>query len=171
MKKLSYFFALSTMLVLSGCGDDDSTVETSTALVGEWKLMEWYDDQPRDIDNDGNASTDLLSQWDSCRKYHNVRFNSGGTAALIYKGLQNSLACPPPPEGALNALPAFEWTLDETGENPILEFPTDDATDSYEILQLTSNTLVLKGAGFITCCDESISYYVDGYVKFRKVNQ
>ena len=72
MKKL-YFFA-SIMLLLLGCkSDDDANITENISLIGTWNLVAWYDTTARDINNDGNASTDLLSQWNGCKKHSKMR--------------------------------------------------------------------------------------------------
>ena len=38
--------------------------------------------------------------------------------------------------------------------------------DTYEVITLNRNTLVLRGSGQWTCCDPEISYYSNGYLEF-----
>jgi len=133
-------------------------------LIGNWKLVGWYDDIPRDIDKDGNQSTDLFSQWDGCKKQSVLILSEDHTGKIIYTGKINNPKCPPDfKKGSFFTTEPWELT-----EENKLEFIGDDYYDSYEIIELNSNILILKGSSFITCCDSSISYFTGGYLKFKK---
>lgn len=134
-------------------------------LIGGWRLIEWYDVIPRDINNDGIASLDLFSQWNGCKKQSILEFNEDQSSKTIYTGGPNNPRCPPNME-MYDFFDNPPWDL---FSNSYLEFTGDDYIDSYEIIELSSDVLILKGSSFITCCDASISYFSGGYLKFERV--
>jgi hypothetical protein len=156
---------------ISGCGDKIALVDPDNLIMGRWKLIEWYNDTPLDIDKDGKSSTDLLSQWNGCFKQSILEFSDTlEYAKLIYTGQNNNLRCPP----NFNTNDFFgtgPWKIAKEPwlNNQSLTFIGDDWSDTYEIMELSTTTLILKGSGFITCCDEKISYYTDGFLKFVRV--
>jgi hypothetical protein len=166
MKKLFTFLFIS--LLFLGCKSDDDSVEEQEQqleIIGQWRLVDWYDDVPRDINGDGNASTDLYSQWNGCRKGNILVLKDDFTANLVYTGPNNNPKCPTGME--TNDSFAIEpWYYDSNYEE--LVFMGSDYLDSYQIMELSVTTLVLKGSGFFTCCDPDISYFTDGYLKFQR---
>ena len=137
---------------------------TEEKLFGSWELVGWYDEIPRDINKDGNQSTDLFTQWDGCKKQSVLILSEDYTSKVIYTGEINNPKCPPNfKKGSF--LSTANWEI--TDEN-ILKFIEDDYLDTYEIIELDSNILVLKGSSFMTCCDVDISYFTGGYLKFKK---
>lgn len=133
-------------------------------MTGGWRLIDWYDVIPRDINNDGTASVDLFSQWNGCWKQSILELNDNQAGKIFYTGEPNNPRCPPNLEtyDFANIPP---WDVN----NNYLEFIGDDFIDIYEIIELSSDLLVLKGSGFWTCCDASISYFTGGYLKFERV--
>ena len=166
MKKL--FSLLFISLLFLGCkSDDNDNVEEQgqLAIIGNWRLVDWYDDVPRDINGDGNASTDLYSQWNGCRKGNILVLKEDFTTRLIYTGTNNNPKCPPGLE-TNDTFTIEPWYYDSSYEE--LVFMGSDYLDSYEIMELNDTTLVLKGSGIFTCCDPDISYFTDGYLKFQR---
>ena len=165
--KLKHFTLVITVLaLLTACADDD-TVKKPTAeglVPGKWKLVDWYADEPVDIDGDGVASTDLFSQWNGCRKNNTLILNDDFTAQMIEPGNPDNPDCITPVKPDYIIGP---WQFDENDETGALSvvFIHDDYFDGYEIEEITQSTLVLKGSGFLTCCGQS---YTDGYVKFTR---
>ncbi|WP_172805184.1 lipocalin family protein [Aquiflexum balticum] len=152
---------------MSSCTEETPTVnDDSSALIkGEWILEDWYDSVPRDINNDGEASNNLFSQWNGCKKQSVLFLLDDRTGKIVYKGESNNPKCPPGFE-TNNFFRTGPWEYNE--ESQLLTFRGDDYLDSYSVIELSPNTLVLKGSGFLTCCDASISYFTGGYLKFRK---
>lgn len=150
-----------------GHGTTQSPPPSTSLIVGEWKLVSWYEDEPKDIDQDGNASTDLLSQWNGCRKNIHIHFKDDYWSETTYTGPDSPVNCPTYSNG--DVIQRMEWSLRDRGQSEqALEFIGSDYIDSYEIETLDATTLILKGAGFITCCDTDISYYDDGHLKFER---
>lgn len=162
MKKL-----LLILLMVSffwSCGNDDDRKETEANIVASWKLVDWYDTEPRDINNDGNASTDLYSQWNGCFKQSTLVLYDDGSARKVYTGPNNNSKCPPDFQtGDFHT--TEPWEISETEQT--LTFFGDDYLDVYEIMEMTSTELILAGSGFLTCCDEDISFFTGGYLKFE----
>ena len=133
-------------------------------LLGNWKLVGWYDDISRDINKDGKKSIDLFSQWDGCKKQSTLILLDDNSGKIVYNGKINNPKCPTNfKKGSFFNIKFWEAT-----EENKLEFFGDDYLDSYEIIKLRSNILVLKGSGFMTCCDADISYFTGGYLEFEK---
>lgn len=159
---------LSIIALLYSCNSDDNNPEPEAQISGNWKLTEWYDTEARDINGDGNASTDLLSQWNGCWKQSSVFLYGDFTSAKVYLGESDNQYCFPNIKREI-PYPYLPYRI--TGNNETLTFIGDDFNDSYPIIELTNETLVLKGSGFLTCCDESIGYFTGGYLKFERVIQ
>ncbi len=163
MKILNGFFIL---LLLLSCVKDDSSsnnADGNISIVGTWRLIAWYDDIPRDLNDDGNYSRDLLNQWNGCKKHSAMVLNENRTGEIIYVGTNNNPNCPP----GLQTNDFFAtgtWTVDEPPV--IFTLIGDDYEDPYEIVELSDTTLILAGSAFITCCDPDISYYTGGYLEF-----
>jgi len=165
MKKMIMIVFLLTVVFSCGNDDESNDQDLNESIIGNWKLVEWYDDIPRDINNDGNATTDLFSQWDGCKKQSTLVLFEDNTGRIVYNGENNNPRCPSGFE--TNDFFTIEpWELDESNNKFILA--GDDTIDEYEIVTLNSETLILEGAGFYSCCDASISYFTDGYLKFEK---
>lgn len=132
-------------------------------LSGQWKLTGWYDDVPRDINSDGKSTTDLFSQWQGCKKQSILVLNNDGSGSIIYTGPYDNPKCPSDFQSgsSFNVPP---WDVD----NRTLIFSGSDHDEIYEIIELTATKLVLKGSGFMTCCDPDISYFTGGYLKFSR---
>jgi len=164
MKKL-YFFT-SILLLLLGCkSDDDANITENISLIGTWNLVAWYDTTARDINNDGNASTDLLSQWNGCKKHSKMILREDHTGDVIYTGPDNNPNCPQD----FQTNDTFSTGPWYTEEPPVIfTLIGDDFEDPYYIVELSSTTLILQGAGFLTCCDPDISYFTGGYLKFTR---
>lgn len=164
--KTSFFFVIIALL-LSCAGDDDSnsTKKVDNNIIGSWKLVAWYDDIPRDLNDDGNYSRDLYAQWDGCKKQSKMVLYENQTGEIIYLGANNNPNCPPGFE-TNDLFSSGDWSVDDP---PIIfTLIGDDYEDPYQIIELSETTLVLAGAGFITCCDPAISYYTGGYLEFER---
>ncbi|MCA0131639.1 hypothetical protein [Winogradskyella alexanderae] len=89
---ISYREALQNQIEV--CGDDGTLQGLINDLgncepvvfnvVGEWKLLGWQSDIPRDIDNDGIETNDYLMEID-CFENETASFNADGTGALYYR--------------------------------------------------------------------------------------
>jgi hypothetical protein len=133
-------------------------------LMGNWRLVGWYDDIPRDINKDGDTSVDLFSQWQGCKKQSTLILSEDHNGKVIYNGEINNPKCPPDfKKGSFFTTGPWEIT-----DGNKLGFTGDDYYDTYEIIELNSDSLVLKGSGFMTCCDMDISYFTGGYLKFKR---
>lgn len=76
------------------CGDDGTLLALVDELgncqpqafdvVGDWQLLGWQSDIPRDIDNDGVATSDYLTEID-CFENETASFNTDGTGTLYYR--------------------------------------------------------------------------------------
>ncbi len=133
-------------------------------LLGNWTLVGWYDDIPRDINKDGKKSIDLFSQWYGCKKQSTLILLDDNSDKIVYTGKINNPKCPDEfKRGSFFTTESWEVT-----EENRLGFIGDDYYDSYEIIKLNSKTLILKGSGFMTCCDTDISYFTGGYLEFKK---
>jgi len=159
MKKYPAF--LFILLVLNGCSNNSSVSQEE--IFGSWKLIDWFDDKPIDINKDGQASTDLFSQWDGCKKQSILIMDKDFSGRIVYTGPQDNIKCPPGFQTG-DVFDTEPWTF----ENGVLTFIGDDYFDSYEIITLSSSTLILRGAGQWTCCDPAISYYTGGYLRFSR---
>ena len=154
------------VLALFSCNSSDPDDDNSTlSLVGDWELVDWYDDSPRDINGDGEATTDLWSQWDGCRKHTILTLMEDGTSMITYTGPDDNPRCPPGrlTDHMFNIEP---WEVDEG--NTEFTLVGDDTFDTYEIVEFTSDDLVLEGSGFLTCCDAFIGYYTAGFLRFER---
>ena len=165
MKNLFSYFLLAMLVMSCTKGDDLPNAPEEITLTGNWKLVDWYDDTPQDINKDGQASIDLFSQWDGCKKQGTLVLAEDNTGKIIYTGANDNPKCPP---GFItnDFFTTETWETDELFQEFILI--GDDYDDTYEIMELTSETLILKGSGFFTCCDPAISYYTQGYLEFKK---
>jgi hypothetical protein len=140
-------------------------------ILGKWKLEAWYNDTAIDIDKDGNASTDLMSQWNGCWKHSVLEFSEESEyAKIIYIGADNNPEC----HSGIKTNDFYHsppWRIRQTNYQKFSElvFQGDDYQDPYEILELSDETLILKNSGFLTCCNPDISYYTKGYLKFIRV--
>ena len=151
------FIGTLTCLICKG-----QTVEDQ--LIGSWRLVGWYDDIPRDINKDGDRSVDLFSQWQGCKKQSTLILSEDHSGKVIYNGEINNPKCPPHfKKGSFFATES--WVLNDEIN---LVFTGNDYDDIYEIIELNSKSLVLRGSGFMTCCDADISYFTGGYLKFEK---
>lgn len=159
--------ALFLLLLFTACQSDDTTKAESSlpSLSGTWLLVGWYDEEPRDINNDGVASTNLFDQWNGCKKHSKLILNGNGMGEIIYTGPENNPNCPNDFH-TNDSFGAGPWEVDDP---PIIfSLIGDDFVDSYIIESLTAEELVLQGSGFITCCDESISYFTGGFLRFER---
>ena len=76
------------------CGDDGTLLNIILELgncepdifnvVGDWTLIVWQSDIPRDIDSDGIETSDYLTEID-CFNNETASFNSDGTGTLYYR--------------------------------------------------------------------------------------
>lgn len=165
MKKVLFLFLIMGLLLSCESDDDNIIVSDPPSLVGSWILTEWYDTEPRDIDNDGIESTNLLEQWDGCNKYSKMILYENGSGELIYIGPNDNPNCP---EGLQTneSYSAGPW---ETESPPVIfTLIGDDFVDPYYIVELSETSLILQGSGFLTCCDESISSFTGGFLKFER---
>lgn len=89
---LAYREALENQIF--NCGDDGTLLGLILELgncepdvfnvVGDWKLIVWQSDIPRDIDNDGIETSDYLTEID-CFDNETASFNPDGTGTLYYR--------------------------------------------------------------------------------------
>lgn len=90
MKKIA-LFAFAGLLSLASCSEDDSTaVNTETSIVGTWKLTSFNMNESFDLNNDGTASTSLISE-SGCYNNSNIVFNSNGIAYATIEELEINL--------------------------------------------------------------------------------
>lgn len=165
MKRLMLIPLLAIMLF--SCNNEEASNQTiEESIIGSWKLVDWYDDVPRDINNDGQASTDLYSQWNGCKKQSIFILSSDHTGKIVYIGDNNNPNCPNGFESNSSYFPTHPWEINE--EDLSLVFMGDDFNDVYDIVELNSNTLILRRSGFFTCCNADISYFTGGFLQFEK---
>lgn len=171
MKRI--FFFLIVTWVLNSCTNQDERplilekIEAGDgSIFGNWKLVDWFDEVPRDINGDGQESMDLFSQWNGCGKHTILVLRRDYSGRRIYIGPNDNPKCPPGTR-TNHSSPTLPWKLDENMQR--LTFIGSDFFDSYEIVELTTETLILEGAGFLSCCDEDISYFTGGYLRFERL--
>lgn len=167
MHKLALMFF---SCLLMSCNQDGHSVDKNQenpeeVLVGIWKLVDWYNEVPIDINGNGDETTDLFSQWDGCRKQSLLVLSEDGTTEIVYIGENDNPKCPSGFE-TNDSYSIEPWSYDEQDQSLI--FTGDDYIDSYSIIELSDHTLVLDGSGFITCCDFNIDYYTGGFLKFER---
>ena len=159
MTKTMIYYLIFSIALLSF-----NTQNTEDRLFGSWKLVDWYDDIPRDINKDGEKSIDLFSQWHGCKKQSTLILSDDNSGKIVYNGKINNPKCPVDfKRGSFFTTESWEVT-----EENRLGFIGDDYYDLYEIIKLSSKILILKGSGFMTCCDADISYFTGGYLEFQK---
>jgi hypothetical protein len=161
-------FLIIVMIAFTfGCQNDDepNNQNNEISIIGNWKLIDWYDDTPKDINNDGEESTDLFSQWNGCKKQSTLILLNDNTGKIVYNGENDNPKCPPGFETD-DFFSTEPWEFDEL--NQTFTLIGDDYFDSYVIIELSAETLILEGARFYTCCDSEISYYTNGYLKFER---
>ena len=78
------------------CGDEDGNIQTAIdalgdctndtvpneGIVGTWLATSWISDEPVDINNDGEESTDLLAEFD-CYNNETLVFNADNTGVMM----------------------------------------------------------------------------------------
>lgn len=150
-----------------GCQDDDeaNNQNNEISIIGNWKLIDWFNDTPEDINNDGEESTDLFSQWNGCKKQSTLILSSNNTGKIVYNGENENPKCPSGFETD-DFFSIEPWEFDEL--NQTFTLIGDDYLDSYDVIELSTETLILEGARFFTCCDSEISYYTGGYLEFER---
>jgi len=163
---MKYLLPILCFFVLLSCkNDDNSESNGEVTLLATWKLIDWYDLEARDINGDGTASTNLFDQWNGCKKQSLLTLLEQGESNFIYTGQPDNDRCRPGMQ-TFDSFGLEPWELTNNGME--LQLIGDDYFDTYRITELTSDKLVLEGAGFMTCCDESISYFTGGYLVFEK---
>jgi hypothetical protein len=60
----------------------DNPQTGNATIAGTWKLTAWNSVNPVDINNDGTASTNLLTEFD-CYNNETIVFNSDGTGDIV----------------------------------------------------------------------------------------
>lgn len=161
----NFMLALALLMLAVSCNDDDKKPNNDSPIFGEWRLTGWYDDTPKDIDSDGNASTDLYLQWNGCYKHNHLEINSNNTFRNIYKGNPENANCN---TGQLTVMPS-PCQIKQNSNSTEFIIVGDDYFDSYNVVQADDTTLVLEGSGLMTCCNSEIGYYTGGYLKFTRV--
>lgn len=135
-----FIFILSTTLV--GC--NKNTVNRNDKIIdklyGRWVLKEWYSEVPLDINNDGNASTDLLIQAEKCYENYIVEITKGAyyTHALYINQLS---ACGGHNSRSPQNLPPAHYNFKDNR----ISLPYKYYANYYELIKLSESTLLLKG--------------------------
>ncbi|MFL9844388.1 hypothetical protein [Flavobacterium rhizosphaerae] len=171
MKKIFSLLILSFLFM--GCNNDDTKKQEygnhPSMLVGQWKLVGWYSDEPLDINNDGEASTNLYSQWNGCNKNNILVLNADGTSQMMVLGNPENSDCIIFHDN-YEYLPWYTENINDPAFFT-LTFMGDDYNITNQIVQMSGTLLTLKDSGFLTCCDPGISNFTGGYLKFEKVLQ
>ncbi|WP_447637035.1 hypothetical protein [Flavobacterium microcysteis] len=76
--KRFFLMGLGAMLALSCSSDDDSDTLSNAAIEGTWKLTKYELPSSFDLNNDGTASNNLLTEV-SCTSNSSLVFNAGST--------------------------------------------------------------------------------------------
>ncbi len=162
------YLSIFTIFLFLGCAKNSSS-EIEGSIYGSWKLVNWYNEVPIDINGDGQESTNLFAQWNGCRKESIITLNDDGTSLMVYTGADNNVNCPPDFRTG-DSLGNFSWQFEEDPATDIksLVFVGDDYLDAYQIIELTKTKLIIERAGHWTCCDSSISYYTGGFLEFKR---
>ena len=79
MKNFLFLFSLLFVLSIQSCSKDNYD-EVNNALVGSWKLTAWNVEGGFDINSDGVADINLLSEID-CPNEETLVFESNGTVS------------------------------------------------------------------------------------------
>ncbi len=82
MKNSIYSSGLILFFLLISCTSDDVNVDDSH-IVGIWKLTEWNVKTPLDLNNDGIASSNLLTEF-GCLNGSALVFNDAINGTLFY---------------------------------------------------------------------------------------
>ncbi len=88
MKKL-IVLAVAAFLTLS-CSDDDNNSTSNTSLEGTWKLTAFNLNEAVDINEDGTASVDFISET-GCYNNSNIVFSGNNVATLNMQELDIEL--------------------------------------------------------------------------------
>lgn len=83
MKKLVFSLLAIFTLVFTSCSSDDDNNNNSTTVEGTWKLTAWSVEDAIDINNDGTANTNLLTEM-NCYNNENLVFS--GSNVVTYVG-------------------------------------------------------------------------------------
>lgn len=160
--KSYYIVLLLCIVALSGCEDEQPVYETKFLLPGQWQLTGWYDDEARDINNDGKSSVDLYSQWNGCEKNGIIDFRTNNIFEFVNQNNTNNPDC----------------TVLQTNDNAITGWEIiDDSTimltgsrtnKKYKIINLEDELLVIKGADIIISTSDTPSQYTGGYLRFAR---
>jgi hypothetical protein len=78
MKRL-FFIGTAAMLALSCSSDDDN--DGNVSVEGTWKLTKFELTESADLNNDGNATNNLLSET-NCFNNSNIVFSGDGTGTI-----------------------------------------------------------------------------------------
>ena len=88
MKKL---FVLAAMAFLTvSCSDDDNNSTGSTSIEGTWKLTTFDHNEEVDLNEDGTASADMISE-SGCYGNSNITFSADQVATINIEELEINL--------------------------------------------------------------------------------
>ena len=160
--KLKYLAIFLLILTIPGCEDEQPEYEARFLLPGQWQLTDWYDDEEVDINNDGQASVNLYSQWDGCSKNVRINFRADNDFYTSNYGNPDNPSCTTlnVNEGSIN-----RWQL--LNENTVL-LTGDNFTREYEIVTLEDELLIIRGADLLVNTTDTPSNYNGGYLRFAR---
>lgn len=109
MKKL-FVLAAAAFLTLS-CSDDDSNPTTSASVEGTWKLTAFNVNEAVDINDDGTASVDFISET-GCYNNSNIVFSGNNVATLSIQELDIEL------DLVIGTEDSYEYSIDCVDATP-----------------------------------------------------
>ena len=129
------------------CGDDNNSLQQILnelgncqppfeALVGDWRLISWLNDEGIDIDNDGEVTFDYLEEID-CYNNETLTLNADGTGAFFLRSeaeITYTTTGPDEEDFFVNCYPVsenipFTWILH--GTNSVIITFNDGTTTNY----------------------------------------
>lgn len=160
--KLKYLAILIAVISFLSCEDEQPVYEARYLLPGQWQLTGWYDDEEKDLDNDGTASIDLYSQWDGCSKQSIINFRTNNDFEFTTHGNPDNPGCT---TINVNDVNVTRWQL--LNENTVL-LTGDNFSRQYEIITLEDELLVIRGADLLVNTNDTPSNYTGGYLRFAR---
>ncbi len=144
---------------------DTSILDRTKAelVYGTWVLTEWNDTIARDLNGDGQKSTDLLQQWDNCSKHYEVEISEGLRMKLTYQGPDNNPKCPPNRKKGDSHLMSEFWDLTEDRHGKCFRFFGSDYVMKNYVKQIDSNEITFDGLGIF------YSRHYGGTSKFTRI--
>ena len=164
MKKLA-FIAIAAVAFAS-CSDDDSNDNNAAALAGEWKLTAATMGEAYDINNDGVASTNLMTQT-SCFNNSALVLTATGQAVVALEDMNVGFSTGPSTNFTIDCVsPDVLTGTFSINDNRVI---ISNGVDGYEFTR-NGNTMTLHFDGYYGVPGQSGSpiYFTDADFVFTK---